>query len=102
MPSSEKGLDSRRLKDVKARGVRAEDGENYAYDNFKHRVARQRMVEIQGEEQTRADELALASRGKVQCADCPTMIAYEPAFPVNRCQRCAIAAGDRETRELRR
>lgn len=100
MPSSERGLDSRRLKDVKPRGVRSDDGENYAYDNFKHRVNRRRLVDVQGEAETKADELALASRGKVKCVDCPAMVAFEPAFPINRCQRCAIVAGDRETAAL--
>lgn len=52
MPSGENGLDRRRLKDVKPRGVRSDDGENYGGDNYHHRLQRRRMIDLIGLEAT--------------------------------------------------
>lgn len=102
MPSSEQGLDRRRLKDVKPRGVRSDDGENYAYDNFKHRIERRGMVAVLGEAEVARREREVVYHPKVRCADCPEMIPYNPSFHPDRCLRCAMQAGLRETERLRR
>lgn len=53
MPSSENGLDRRRLKDVRAREL---GGENYSLDSYKARIRHLRLVELVGEAEATAHE----------------------------------------------